>query len=200
MRNKLRIIGGYHKGRKIQFTSSQDLRPTSDRLRETLFNWLGDNITDANCLDAFAGTGIIGMEALSRGAQLVTFCERSRSVAKQINLNLQQLPLQPEQHYQLFIGDSCQLLPTINQSFDIIILDPPFRQATNLIQTCLHVIEQYQLLASHGMVYLEMPQDTDLQTLINDRSVWSIYKHTVSGHVKAALIKKLAVHFQNTQR
>lgn len=196
MRNQLRIIGGHHKGRKIRFNASQDLRPTSDRLRETLFNWLQSNITGADCLDAFAGTGIIGMEALSRGAQSAIFCERSRSVAKQIESNLKQLPLQPKQHYQLLIGDCCQLLPTINQSFDIIALDPPFKKVTSLIETCLNRIEQYQLLTSTGIVYLETPLDTDLQALINNHPVWNIHKHTVSGYVQATLIKRLSGHFQ----
>ena len=98
--NTLRIIGGEWRSRKLSFIDAEGLRPTPDRIRETLFNWLQGTIHGANCLDLFAGSGVLGLEALSRGACQVTFVEKNKAVANQLKTNLDLLKSDAEVHNQ----------------------------------------------------------------------------------------------------
>ncbi|GKT13033.1 MAG: 16S rRNA (guanine966-N2)-methyltransferase [Thiomicrorhabdus sp.] len=123
---EVRIIGGDWRGRKLPVLQSDGLRPTSDRVRETIFNWLQFDIAGANCLDVFAGSGALGFEALSRGAKSATFLELSMPAVKQLQRNLQLLKASNAQVIQ---GDSLQWLDKpAEQHFDLIFLDPPFNQ------------------------------------------------------------------------
>lgn len=191
MRNQLRIIGGQWRGRKLQFTSQKDLRPTNDRLRETLFNWLQNDIDHAHCLDAFAGTGILGIEALSRNARSVIFCERTRKTAHNLEHQLKTLPLTDYQSYQVLLGNALSHIANMAQAFDIIFLDPPFNQSCKLLSQCLQIIEQYSLLKPQGVIYLEMPSQVNL-TDVAPPSLGSSHKQTNQGQVAAYLLRPLA--------
>lgn len=123
---EVRIIGGDWRGRKLPVLQSEGLRPTSDRVRETLFNWLQFEVPGANCLDVFSGSGALGFEALSRGAKSVTFLELSGPAANQLKSNLNLLK---SSNAQVIQGDSLQWLDKkAEQPFDIVFLDPPFNQ------------------------------------------------------------------------
>lgn len=189
MPNQLRIIGGQWRSRQLSFAYHKQLRPTSDRLRETLFNWLQAHCNQAHCLDAFAGTGILGIEALSRGAEWITFCERSRINCRSIQNNLDQLPLQPQQNYQLLTGSCFKYFKTLTTQFDIIFLDPPFNQSHQLISQALQQIVSYQLLKPSGSIYIEQPSNKALPLTHNHNHSWSVYKQTTNGQVSAYLIK-----------
>lgn len=191
MRNQLRIIGGVHKGRKIQFKQGQDLRPTGERLRETVFNWLQNDIDDADCLDAFAGSGILGIEALSRGAKSVIFCERSRVVAQTLRNNLDSVFKHNDSTHNVLTGDCLKQLPKLDQSFDVIFLDPPFQHASYTLNCCLDLIQQQALLNKGGCIYVEIPQKTTIEALHN-HSHWLIHKQTRSGYVIAYLLTQQA--------
>jgi len=147
--NVLRIIGGDWRRRKLPFIDAPGLRPTPDRIRETLFNWLQGKVAGSSCLDLFAGSGALGLEALSRGADEVVFVEKNASVANQLMKNLQLLNTEAN----VLQGDALTLLKQMNQPFDLIFLDPPYRQG--LIETCLQVIKERLLLDNHGMLYAE---------------------------------------------
>jgi len=123
--NRIRIVGGTHRSRLISVPESTALRPTPDRVRETLFNWLGQDMAGKHCLDLFAGSGALGFEAASRGAESVTMVEQSARVAAHLRTSIQQLGFG---NIRLIVGDALKFLQTGQHQFDLIFLDPPFRQ------------------------------------------------------------------------
>ena len=123
-KGKIRIIGGRYRGRKIPIVH-EEIRPTSDRVRETLFNWLSSKLVDKACLDLFAGTGILGIEALSRGARKVVFVDHQQSIISEIQNQISTLQLK---NCSVVLSDSLRFLDNSKylDSFDVIFLDPPF--------------------------------------------------------------------------
>ena len=122
--NSLRIIGGRYRRRILRFPDSQGLRPTPDRVRETLFNWLGQDLAGEHCLDLFAGSGALGFEALSRGAARVVLVEREPKVLAALRENAKSLEDPPGM--EIMRGDALQYLASTKSKFDLIFLDPPF--------------------------------------------------------------------------
>ncbi len=154
----LRIIGGQWRGRKLQFPVADGLRPTGDRIRETLFNWLAPDIEGAHCLDLFAGSGALGLEALSRGAASCTFIESNRLAAEAIREHLRVLNCSEGTVAETSAID---WLAREGQAFDIIFLDPPF--AAGLYQPVLQAIEGGAKLKSDGKLYLEFDAKTSTE-------------------------------------
>jgi len=150
MFGELKIIGGRFKGRKIKVIDAPNLRPTPNRIREAVFNALQHDIKEACCLDAFAGSGALGLEALSRGAKEVTFLELNPSVYTQLQKNLALFTGGTIHHHR---QNALAFLQTTQKTFDLIFLDPPFE--SNLWDECCHWIEQRHLLNPHGLLYLE---------------------------------------------
>ena len=150
--NTLRIIGGEWRSRKLQFIDSPGLRPTPDRIRETLFNWLQGRIHNSHCLDLFAGSGALGLEALSRGARGVIFVEKNTAIANKLKENLVLLKADAT----VIISDALSYLNSsadANQSFDVIFLDPPYR--LGLIQKSLTGLIEKKLIDENTLIYLE---------------------------------------------
>ncbi len=144
----MRIIGGSMRGRKIIFLDSEGLRPTLDRIRETLFNWLAASIGGATCLDLFAGSGALGIEAVSRGAKEVILVDASQQVTSSLSQNLISLNVNNAQ----IINQSAEVFLSENKKkFDIVFLDPPFRKG--LLKTILPLIKPH--LARGALVYVE---------------------------------------------
>ncbi len=148
----IRIIGGQWRGRKLPVRDAIGLRPTTDRTKETVFNWLMHDITDAECLDLFAGSGSLGFEALSRYAEAVTLVEKDTATAKQLKDNLVQLPLSC-QHAEVLQQDAIQVLPTLSQQYDLIFIDPPFQKG--LAAQALALIKRHKVLKPDGLLYIE---------------------------------------------
>jgi 16S rRNA (guanine966-N2)-methyltransferase len=144
---QIRIIGGDWRGRKLDTLNLPELKPTPDRVRETVFNWLMHNIHGAHCLDAFAGSGALGLEALSRGAAQVTFCEKSLALSKQLHKQIEKLQCQPRA--QIINADI--YTTTFEQKFDIIFLDPPFHQ--NFIASIIEKLAA--VITSETLIYVE---------------------------------------------
>jgi 16S rRNA (guanine966-N2)-methyltransferase len=149
--NTLRIIGGRWRGRKLRFADGEGLRPTTDRVRETLFNWLQPVIHGARCLDLFAGSGALGLEALSRGAIEVQFIERNPQAVKALQENL---ALLHADNGQVLQGDALTFLRSPAQPFDVVFLDPPFRQ--DLLNPALTLLAQENWLAPGARIYIEL--------------------------------------------
>ena len=155
--NTLRIIGGEWRSRKLPFVDAPGLRPTPDRIRETLFNWLQTHIHDAVCIDMFAGSGALGLEALSRGAKEVLFVEKNIACAKQLRENLALL----NTHANVINEDALSFLNFIDNSdkdtlvtvFDVVFLDPPYR--LGLIEKSLRYLASEKLIDKHSLIYLE---------------------------------------------
>lgn len=157
---QLRIIGGQWRGRKFNFPSADGLRPTGDRIRETLFNWLSSDIHGARCLDLFAGSGALALEALSRGAAHVELWEANRAACQQLQNHIKTLQSQlGEQETQISHGDSLTMLAQHNEGapFDIIFMDPPF--AANLWETAAELLEQNNWLHPDSLIYIESPKN-----------------------------------------
>ena len=177
--NSLRIIAGQWRSRKLSFPDLDGLRPTADRVRETLFNWLQESIVRADCLDLFAGSGACGIEALSRGARQVTFVDVSPVAIGAIRNNL---ALLQANDFNLVCEDSLHWLskPSINATaqFDIAFLDPPF--ASGLISRSALTLEASGRLRNGALVYLESAQEIS-PTLLPEN--WQLRKSKRAGMV-----------------
>jgi len=182
--NQLRIIGGQYRSRKLSFPNAEGLRPTGDRIRETLFNWLAPHIEGARCLDLFAGSGALGFEALSRGAQQVTFVEQSPVTCNYLRQNIALLNAQTQT--ALVCAESLNALPTLAGPFDIIFLDPPFTYG-QLPSICIQ-LDRNNLLKTGTLVYLERAKSSPAITLPNR---WQLYRDKTSGQVRYQLYQCL---------
>ncbi|MEM8594382.1 MAG: 16S rRNA (guanine(966)-N(2))-methyltransferase RsmD [Pseudomonadota bacterium] len=182
--HQVRIISGKWRGRKLQFpkgTNHQDLRPTTDRIRETVFNWIAPYVQDAVCLDAFAGSGALGWEALSRHAQHVHFVDASADVRD--NLHAQQATLTAHEHSTIVLADAIKWLQQpASQRFDLVFLDPPFRLNTSA-QTCLDALVEQQWLSPGALVYVEQ----DRNDACVDHVQLKRYRHQQAGQVQYTL-------------
>lgn len=156
----IRIISGQWRGRKLPVLDYNGLRPTTDRTKETLFNWLMQHVQNSRCLDLFAGSGGLGFEALSRYAQSATFVEKNPAAARQLAQNIATLKLTSAQA-TLHQVDALFFLQQPQPAFDLIFIDPPFGQ--NMLQPCIDLINSKQLLSYEGLVYLE--HEASLQSL-----------------------------------
>ena len=173
----IRVISGEWRGRKLPVLDVDGLRPTTDRVKETLFNWLLRDIPQRRCLDAFAGSGGLGIEALSRGAKSVTFVELNRRAATTISDNLALLKIMPERAIVAH-DDIAQFLQTAANSamqYDLVFLDPPFHQG--LLQPCVKYLDELGLLADHALIYLEMEASLEALEL---PATWQLRKQQAS--------------------
>lgn len=149
--NYVRIIGGQWRSRRLTFPPLEGLRPTPDRVRETLFNWLAPGIHGARCLDAFAGSGALGFEALSRGAGHTVFLDASRVIVDALTKNAQLLKTS---QYETHCGDAVKwLAKPAAAPFDIIFLDPPYALA--LLEPCVTLLLNNGFLAKNAWIYVE---------------------------------------------
>jgi 16S rRNA (guanine966-N2)-methyltransferase len=153
----VRIIGGQWRGRKLPVPESEGLRPTPNRVRETVFNWLRPYLPGARCLDVTAGTGSLCLEALSQGASEVIMVEMSPVAVKALRQNLQTLGA--ESRARLTQGDGLVFLQGPVTPVDIVFLDPPFR--SDLIQQCAAEMERRGWIRPGGLVYIEAPSELD---------------------------------------
>lgn len=156
----VRIIGGQWRSRQIHFADISGLRPTQDRIRETLFNWLMPFIADAKCLDLFAGSGVLGFEALSRGAQFSAFVDAHPQVAAELRINAEKLGISAEQFTITRAQVSPRLPPLPQAPFDIVFLDPPFQQ--NLLSAAITWLQHTQAVKSGALIYMEMEKNLNL--------------------------------------
>jgi 16S rRNA (guanine966-N2)-methyltransferase len=148
----IRIISGKWRGTKLPVTDVNGLRPTTDRNKETLFNWLMPFMTDATCLDVFAGSGGLGFEALSRYAKSVLMFELDKKAYQQLQLNLRKLQVTSEQG-KVMQGDALIHLTSLSEPFDIVFIDPPFHQ--NLVPRTIESLNEHKLIAQNGLIYIE---------------------------------------------
>lgn len=172
----IRIISGKWRGKRLPVHDAEGLRPTTDRIKETLFNWLIADIAQARVLDLFSGAGSLGFEALSRYASYVLLCEKHHSTAKQLKQNLIELKTNDADVQCL---DSLSMLSQpCKQGFDIIFIDPPFN--LNLIQPCIEKIEENQWANDQALIYIETERDF----IWNKPSEhWELLKEKTTGQV-----------------
>jgi 16S rRNA (guanine966-N2)-methyltransferase len=177
--NQVRLNAGVWRSRIIKFPDAEGLRPTPDRVRQTLFNWLGQELTGKTCLDLFAGTGALGFEALSRNAKQVTMVEFAKSAFVALKQN--QTALKAE-HATILQMDAMQFLATNPQQFDVIFCDPPYNKGW--LDKLLPVLPAH--LAPDGVVYAEAEFE------IKENAQWQVFKHGKAGAVHYHLLRKVS--------
>ena len=152
-KGEIRIIGGKWKGKKIYFDLNDDLRPTPDRAKETLFNWLGQDLSEMRCLDLFSGTGALGFEAFSRGAKKVTFVEKNKKYLQKIKKI--SFEMSEKENFDFFCAECLNWVKAnkAKNKYDLIFIDPPFNK--NLINDLLFNILEKDLLSEGGRIYFE---------------------------------------------
>jgi|TARA_B110000858_G_scaffold95778_1_gene110313 16S rRNA (guanine966-N2)-methyltransferase len=177
----LRIIGGRWRGRKLTVIDSEGLRPTPSRVRETLFNWLQFSLSGANCLDLFAGTGALGLEAASRGVEKITLVEFNARTAEQLSKNCQQLGAD---NYQLINKDAVTFLSGDQGQYDIVFIDPPYKLEM-WSEIAEHLVSQ-DSLSLNALIYVEYPL-TAIKPLLPSK--WQLIKEKKAGGVNYCLFK-----------
>ena len=180
----IRVISGQFRGRKLPVKDVQGLRPTTDRIKETVFNWLMQDTREAKVLDCFAGSGGLGFEALSRFASTALFIELDPSAAKQLAQNIATLKLQ---NAQVRHTNSLSFLEQKNSNtpFDLVFVDPPFRK--NLAQTSCNLLEINNWLSEEALIYVEV--ESDLNTF-KPPSNWLLIKEKKAGQVFCRLYQR----------
>ena len=177
----VRIIAGRWKGRRIA-VPAEGVRPTGDRIRETLFNWLSPYLSSARCLDLFAGSGALGIEALSRGANSAVFVEKSRPAARSLSDFLITLGCRSA---EVIAADATRLNLAEVGPFDVVFLDPPF-DGPQIADLC-KLLETAGTLAASAFIYMEMPRRQQLPALPSD---WTVEKEKTAGQVRYALASR----------
>ena len=179
---QVRIIGGKWRGRKLAFSPVDGLRPTGDRVRETLFNWLAADIDGARCADLFAGTGALGLEALSRGAALCDFVDSAHTALTGITDHLKRLDANGQG--VCHPGPAKRFLEAATQPYDIVFIDPPFNLPA-VVPTC-HALAQRHLLRDGALVYVESAATNSPPEV---PSGWDLHRDKVAGEVAYRLFR-----------
>jgi 16S rRNA (guanine966-N2)-methyltransferase len=186
-RGSCRIIGGKWRGRKIKFDDAEGLRPTTDRIRETVFNWLQAYIGHSHCLDCFAGSGILAFEALSRGADEVVFIEQNVKTVKGLKDNAKLLDASNTAVYQqetLAWLQSASTNTKLKQHFDLVFLDPPFH--SDLLTKSCALLDSSGCLAEDAIIYVEHA----VNATVDFPQQWFCLKQKSSGQVSYKLFEK----------
>lgn len=179
--SELRIIGGRWRGRRIRFHAGPGVRPTPDRIRETLFNWLQPVVAGSRCLDLFCGSGALAIEALSRGAATVTLVDTSTAALQDAARNLERLGAQG---YELARADALEWLRSAHPArWNIVFLDPPFGQ--DLLAGCLALLGQPGMLAPGARIYVESGSSEPLPELPDG---WTLHREKTAGNVSYRLL------------
>ena len=181
---QIRIIGGQWRGRKLPVPDSPGLRPTTDRIRETLFNWLAPVMVDARCLDCFAGSGALGLEALSRYAASATLLEKDRGVSQQLQKNLATLKAG---NARVVNADTLTWLAQPGTPHSVAFVDPPFRKG--LLEETLNLLETHGWLTEDAWIYVESEVENGPPPA---PAGWSLHREKVAGQVACRLYRREA--------
>ena len=187
-RNFVRIIGGGWRGRRVSFPDAPGLRPTPDRVRETLFNWLQHSIVDTRCLDLFAGSGALGLEALSRGAREVVFVEQAEVAARALQAELKRLG-GTRKGAGHGAGSGALFAQRRGEPFDVVFLDPPFGRGA--LEEYVPLVEAGGWVKIGGLVYLENERAAGVPAL---PPFWELLKSKSAGEVGYHLARVTARH------
>ncbi|MFY3327228.1 16S rRNA (guanine(966)-N(2))-methyltransferase RsmD [Vibrio fluvialis] len=179
---QVRIISGLWRGRKLPVHDAEGLRPTTDRVKETLFNWLAQDIPHAKCLDLFAGSGGLGFESASRQAEKVTMLEMNPQAFAQLKTNIAALKAS---NIEAVNTDTLAYLKQPGQAYDVVFIDPPFRQG--LLQETVQLLEQNGWLAANAMIYIESEKELPLTELPDS---WQLYREKLAGQVCYRLFER----------
>ena len=181
--SKIKIIGGKWKGTNLTFYDEPELRPTGNRIKETLFNWLQPNVHGSICLDLFAGSGCLGLEALSRGAAKCVMVEKNKRIINHLSKNIEKLSSSTE----LIHDDALNYLSSKEPSktFDIVFLDPPFDSTIH--ESTMRTLELNHWLSLDALIYMEARSDSSMFQIPDN---WSLFREQVAGNVRYMLYSR----------
>jgi len=181
-RGRLRIVAGKWRSRLLPIANVEGLRPTSERVRETLFNWIGPRIEGRDCVDLFAGSGALGFEALSRGARSVVFVERSAAAMAGLRASAKTLDAIGARFERTDANDYLRALK--RHSVDVLFLDPPF--ADDSLADLCRLLDKREVMRPGGLLYLERASDQAAPALPDS---WAVHREKKAGNVRFSLIK-----------
>lgn len=196
-----RIIGGLWRSRRLSFPAIEGLRPTTDRVRETVFNWLNAEIHGAHVLDVFSGSGALGLEALSRGAASLLAIEKDKQAAKALQVNIELLASDSKSAKPILVqhADALSFLENLKTTtgvchddktsaefgaFDLVFLDPPFRKG--LLEETLRLLDGHPCIQKGALIYVEREKE---MSSINLPHNWTLLKEKVAGQVSYQLFR-----------
>ncbi|WP_343154275.1 16S rRNA (guanine(966)-N(2))-methyltransferase RsmD [Buchnera aphidicola] len=177
-KSKVYIISGNLKGRKLSFRNNINVRPTTNRIKETLFNWLSKYIQNAYCLDCFSGSGALGLEAISRNAQFVTFLEIEKQNILSLINNTKKLNIS---NLEIIHTNTLNWLKKPRKSYDIIFIDPPYHK--KLIEKTITLLEQNKWIKNQSIIYIETTKDQNFS--ISDH--FTLYKKKITSRISCYL-------------
>jgi len=178
----VRIISGSWRGRKLPVHDLEGLRPTIDRVKETLFNWLAQDIPSSTCLDVFSGSGGLGFEAASRGAKLVTLLEMSPKAAKQLQDNAKELKAD---NINVVNTDALAYLRKPGTPYEVVFIDPPFRKG--LLAETVELLEKNGWLTDNAIIYIETEKELQLEAMPGN---WELYRDKTTGQSSYRLFER----------
>jgi len=185
--SQIRIIAGRWRGRKISFPTNLTIRPTPDRIRETVFNWLSPYLVNRVCLDLYAGSGALGFEALSRGAIEMVFVDSEPAIIKNLKSRHTILNIDAEigkNNVRYHCSDALKYLSSEEAKFDLVFLDPPYQK--NMIKAVINQLNDKQMIKTNGLIYIEMAKAELMPEIpVN----WHIIKSKVMGQVASYLLQ-----------
>ncbi len=178
----MKVISGLYKGKKLKGYDIEGTRPTMDRVKESLFASINSYIKDSIVLDLFAGSGSLGIEALSEGAKEVHFCDKNKKCINVINENLKDC----NANYKVYNKDFRTLLKTLDIKFDIILIDPPYK--TNFVPISVELIDKNNLLKENGLLVLELD---NMDNLVYNKDIYKEVKNKKYGDKYIVILKKI---------
>ena len=180
----MKVISGIYKGRTIQGFNLEGTRPTMDRVKESVFGMIQDSVCGADVLDLFAGSGNLGIEAMSQGAKSCVFCDHHREAVQTIHMNLEKIGIQQVDVYKMDYKKCLEQLSNERKTFDIIFLDPPYQ--TDYIEKSLKLIDQYSLLKPSGIIVCESDSVDKIQS-----TSFSVVKERKYGDKMVDILRKM---------
>jgi 16S rRNA (guanine966-N2)-methyltransferase len=187
--HRVRIIAGFWRSRQVDIVDASGLRPSTDRVRETVFNWLNPFLNQSKVIDLFAGTGILGMESCSRGAKETLLIEKNPIVFKVLQNNLEKLKPNPPNSVITALAVDALIWLKNQESIDadLIFIDPPFEQA-HLLEEALLLINDKTKMDTPPIIYVESSSKLDIDSIFRERACWKVEKQLVAGAVRASVL------------
>jgi len=187
--HRVRIIAGFWRSRQVEIVDAIGLRPSTDRVRETVFNWLNPYLNQSKVIDLFAGTGILGMESCSRGAKETLLIEKNPVVFRGLHNNLEKLKPNPPNSVITALAMDALLWLKNQDSIDadLIFIDPPFEQA-NLLEEALLLINAKTKMDTPPIIYVESSSTLDIDSIFQKLACWKVEKQLVAGAVRASVL------------
>jgi len=181
---KVKILSGLWRGKNVTFLDKEDLRPTKNIIRETLFNWIQEDVKDSVCLDLFAGSGVLGFEAASRGARKVYMIDVDTDITNQLSTQKKELNAN---NVYIFNSSAFNFLKNLKENFNVIFLDPPFSK--DIINEIIRKLSLMKEISDKCKIYIELPYKKNYELMLETPVNWNLLKSKKTGEVAYLLFQ-----------